>query len=79
MNNNVCPKMNGAKCAGDWCDFWDHEKQECSEATESKMRCEMMELVLERLKELLYQTKDKEDVMRIAREMNIVPSGTTKH
>lgn len=38
MSGGICKDMNGAKCAENYCDYWDAEKQRCSIAIrESEM------------------------------------------
>jgi len=38
MSGGICKDMKGAKCAENYCDYWDPEKQRCSIAVrESEM------------------------------------------
>jgi len=75
----ICVKMNGAQCAGKYCDYWDDERQACSEALESKMRVEILHGVLEQKKEEDIQKTESESFKRMVRQLNIVNPTLTKH
>jgi hypothetical protein len=69
--------MNGNKCATEYCDYWDHEEQKCSLALESSKRVELLDMVLEKANELLMNAKEKEDLMKVVKELNIVSMSKT--
>jgi hypothetical protein len=73
----ICPHMNGKKCATEYCDYWNHEEQRCSLALESSKRVELLDMVLEKANELLMDVKEKEALMKIVKELNIVSASKT--
>lgn len=68
----ICPHMNGALCALQYCDYYNYEHQKCNLAIESQCRAEAMMKALEKLEELLADAKDEESVMKIVRGINMV-------
>ena len=70
--SGICPKMNGMKCALAYCDYWNDHEQSCSAALESHKRVEVLNLILERLEELLVDVKDKESLRKLVSELNII-------
>lgn len=40
--SGICIYMGGAKCAEQYCDFWDHEEQKCSIALETIRRAGLL-------------------------------------
>lgn len=72
MNENVCPRMNGAKCAGDWCDLWDHENQKCLKAIEVELRVEILRRTVEITELQREEVETKQKVEKFKREKNVV-------
>jgi len=75
--SGICPKMNGSLCAMGHCDLWNDWEQKCSTALESRKRVEILNKILEKTEELLADAKEKEDIEKIVRELNIVDVGNT--
>lgn len=73
----ICPHMNGKKCASTYCDYWNHEEQRCSLALESHKRVELLDTILDKAEELLMNAKEKEDLAKIVRELNIISVSKT--
>jgi hypothetical protein len=73
----ICPHMNGKKCAAIYCDYWNHEEQRCSLALESHKRVELLDTILEKAEELLMNAKEKEDLAKIVKELNIISVSKT--
>jgi hypothetical protein len=64
--------MKGDKCALNYCDFWNDEAQACSLALESHKRVEILTIILAKAAELVADAKEKEDLMKIIRDLNII-------
>jgi len=73
----ICPQMDGKKCATEYCDYWDREEQSCSLALESHKRVELLKVVLEKAEKLLMDAKEKEDLVEIVKNLNIVQTSKT--
>lgn len=73
----ICPHMQGNKCAETYCDYWDDEEQRCSLALESHKRVELLDMVLKKAEELLIDVKEKEDLIKVIQELNIVSASKT--
>jgi hypothetical protein len=78
MNDGICKDMDGAKCAGDYCDYWDHEEQSCSIALESKLRVEILRATLARMGKPTSDTEEVDAFQKLSRHMNIVEGTSTK-
>lgn len=70
--DNVCPKMNGSKCAMEYCDFWNLDEQKCSVALESHKRVELMNTLLKHVDELRFVAEDKGRLEELIKKLNIV-------
>lgn len=75
--SGVCVKMNGAKCAEDYCDYWDHGELCCSSALESRKHVELLDMMLEKAQELLNKVQDRKELERVIKELNIVDVSNT--
>jgi len=75
--SGICPKMSGAQCAMKYCDLWNDWEQRCSEALESRKRVEILNMILDKAEELLADAKEKEDIEKVVRELNIINVGNT--
>lgn len=73
----ICPHMNGDKCAMEYCDLWNSWEQGCSLALESHKRVKILNMVLEKAEELLMGVKEKEELTKIVKELNIVAVNKT--
>ena len=73
----ICPRMEGKKCAAIYCDYWNPEEQRCSLALESHKRVELLDMFLKKAEELLMNAKEKEDLAKIVKELNIVSANKT--
>jgi ABC-type uncharacterized transport system ATPase component len=69
--------MNGKKCAMEYCDFWDHKKQICSLALESRRRSEIFRIILSKANKLALDAKDSEELMKLTQELIIVAGTKT--
>ena len=74
--NGICKEMNGEKCAMEYCDYWNEEEQACSTALESHARVKILNLLLEKVEKLIYDAKDKEELTKIIKDLNIVDPGS---
>lgn len=74
---SICPHMRGSTCAFEYCDYWDLKEQSCSLALESHKRVELLNMVLERYKELLLEAKDKDELMDVIKDLNILSVSNT--
>lgn len=72
MSEGICVYMKGDKCATNYCDLWNNEHQSCSKALESHRRVEILTMVLTKAEELVMEVKEKDDLMKVVRELNIV-------
>ena len=75
--SGICPTMNGKKCAMEYCDFWDREKQRCSLALESRRRAEILRIILSKAKELAADVKDSEELMELTKKLILVAGSKT--
>ena len=73
----ICPHMNGSQCAMEYCDYWNKWEQGCSLALESHKRVELLNMVLNKAEELLMSVKEKEALMKVVKELNIVATSNT--
>ena len=73
----ICPHMQGAKCAMEHCDYWNSWEQGCSLALESHKRVELLNMVLGKAEELLMDVKEKEALIEIVKDLNIVVTNNT--
>jgi len=55
----ICPHMQGAKCAMEYCDYWNSLEQGCSLALESHKRTKILNLVLNKVEEVFMSAKEK--------------------
>jgi len=69
--------MQGAQCAMEYCDFWNSWEQGCSLALESHKRVELLDMMLSKAKELLMDVKEKEALMKVIKELNVVATNNT--
>lgn len=75
--SGICVYMNGDRCAMNYCDMWNNEYQSCSKALESHRRVEILTTILERADDLVAKAQDKEELMRIVKDLNVIrPSNT---
>lgn len=72
MNNNICPKMNGQKCAGNYCDLWDDEEQMCLEALEVSIRVEILKRKLRETESQEEEVRTQEEIEEFKRKRNVV-------
>lgn len=70
--SGICVKMDGKKCAMEYCDFWNHEEQICSLALESRKRIEVLNIALRKAEKILMDAKEEEDLMTIIKDLNII-------
>jgi hypothetical protein len=70
--SGICPKMNGAQCGMEYCEFWNDDELACSIALESRKRVELLNLLIEKAEELIGDAKSKEDLIKTINELNIV-------
>jgi len=75
--SGICPKMNGKKCAENYCEFWDHDELACTLALESRKRVELLNLLLDKAEELADDVKDKEHLKELIKELNVVNTIST--
>jgi hypothetical protein len=75
----ICVKMNGAVCAGKYCDYWDDEEQICSEARECKLRVEILSDTLEQKKEEDFQKTESKAFKDVAVRLILANPTMTKH
>lgn len=75
--SGICVKMNGDKCAMDFCDFWNHAELCCSSALESRKRVELLDMILEKAQKLLCKVQDEKELERVIKELNIVNVSNT--
>jgi len=68
----ICPHMSGAKCANEYCDYWDSEEQACSLALLAHKQSELLNMVLAKAEEQLLNTKDKKEIMELIKNFNII-------
>ncbi len=73
----ICVYMGGSQCAENYCDMWNNEHQSCSKALESHRRVEILTMILERADDLVANAKDKEELMKVVKDLNIVKSNGT--
>jgi hypothetical protein len=72
MNNNICPKMKGQKCAGNYCDLWDDEEQRCLEAIEISLRVEILRRKVCQLESQEEEEKTQEEINDFKVKRNVV-------
>ena len=72
MSGGICVYMKGEKCALNYCDLWNNEHQMCAKALEAHKRVEILTMILAKAEELVMKSKEKEDLMKAVRELNIV-------
>lgn len=77
MNNNICPKMNGAKCAGRYCDLWDDENQCCLEAFEVKLRVDILKRKLSQMEHEENELQKEQDIEKFKARKNVVEPDST--
>lgn len=77
MPESICTHMNGSKCAGEYCDYWNNEEQRCSLALESHKRVELLTIILNRAGELSSKAKNKEELIQVIKKLNLVSVSTT--
>jgi len=68
----VCIHMNGAKCAGNYCDYWNSEKQICSLSLESKLKVELFEERIRLINKEKEKIKNKNALKKFKKKFNIV-------
>ena len=73
----ICPRMNGKKCAMEYCDFWNHEEQICSLALESNKRVEILTAILNKAEELALNAADGKELMELTKELIVVAGSKT--
>lgn len=74
MNNNICPKMNGQKCAGNYCDLWDDEDQRCLEAIEVSIRVDILKRKLREAESREEESRTQEEIEDFKLKKNVVES-----
>ena len=74
---NICPHMNGAKCATKFCDYWNRHKQECSLAIECKLNVELLARRVRRNRRRAAEEKRDKEVRDHMAKKNIVPVNRT--
>jgi hypothetical protein len=77
MSGGVCVKMNGSQCAMQYCDYWDSDEQMCAAALEAHRRAELLGMILAKARELLEDVEDKEKLMQVVKELNIIDPVST--
>jgi hypothetical protein len=72
--SGICVKMNGAKCAEEYCDYWNREEQICTDALIAKLRVELLKTLLKK------KTTPKKELEKALKDMNLalVPGNKTK-
>jgi hypothetical protein len=70
--SGICPKMNGAKCGMNQCEFWNHDELACATALESHKRVELLNLLIEKAEEMAKDVKSRKDLIKVINELNIV-------
>ena len=75
--SGICVAMKGDKCALNYCDLWNPEHQMCSKALESHRRVEILTMILAKAEDLVMKVKEKDDLMRIVRDLNVIDVGKT--
>jgi len=70
--SGICPKMNGAKCAMNQCEFWNIDELACSIALESHKRVELLNVLIEKAEKLAGDVRDKDELKALIKEFNIV-------
>jgi len=75
--SGICPKMNGAQCAENYCDFWDSDELVCSIALESRKRVELLNLLIEKIEKSSGDAESKENIINMIKELNLVKAVNT--
>ena len=70
--SGICPRMNGAQCAMNQCEWWNHDELACSTALESCKRVELLNLLIDKVEKLADDVEDKERLKKIIGELNII-------
>lgn len=76
---NICPHMNGEKCAMEYCDYWDRYRQKCSKAIECKLNVELLAKRVKKNREKDAEEKREQEVKdKMVRRNVVVPSRTVQ-
>jgi hypothetical protein len=77
QTQNICPHMNGEKCAGEYCDYYDRYRQKCSLAIECKLNVELLAKRVKKNRAVASQKKRDQEIRDYMTKKNIVPTRRT--
>lgn len=70
--SGICVHMNGAKCALEYCDYYNGASQKCTLALESKMKVELLSARIKEAREKASKEKKLKSAKGYMAERNIV-------
>ena len=77
MSNGICTKMNGSKCAEEYCDFWNVESQKCNDALLKEKELELVKHIITLLNKDTEETNENR-LKKLIGGMNLMPSSDLK-
>lgn len=66
MSSQICPKMNGNKCAESYCDMWDLHEKRCSYAVVEEKKVELFDLLINKINKEEINKKSINDIKKSA-------------